>query len=306
MSDVKKTAECFMLNHLGNLLSVNSVLYNKNEKIWQVHIKADYPRLIIDDKTNERILKFSTIHDLGTIDISDKLVILALPEKKEIAEQLNGRLFKWVNRVEHFLVKITANNLSNLHGAHEVLNPVKNLIKKLYSNETITEDDLEELQREQRYRQYLALLEELNLVKKEAKEFTYTPFFAEIQKTSKNQADFEQKIISIILQTRYSTIREVFNIHRLDPYVHLESCYYAPAMEAEELLHLSETTLKNQYRKFYGDKPDLTLRAYLRELMTIDVLKKEDNYFIGDEKILETLIEKREDASFALNPTISA
>jgi hypothetical protein len=70
MSAVRK----YVIQHYGNLISVDEPEFDSRDKTWVAELRSDYPRIIHDDRSpNERILKFLSLRRLGTIKIGENL-----------------------------------------------------------------------------------------------------------------------------------------------------------------------------------------------------------------------------------------
>ncbi len=298
-----KTAKLFALQKIGDTVAPDSSAYfDSTQEKWVISLKTDYPRILRDDRTKDILVKFLTIKKIGTIELSNNLSMLKITPKYEIANAIETGLNRWRDKVEAIVVKASADKLALISGAEEVLNPIRVFINRLYEGNMIEIGDIDEMQRPPRMMQYLRLLEELDLIKEEQGKFTYTNLSTEMQTQTKSQKEFQQKILSYILQKRYNVIREVFRISRLEPYINIENSYYWPSLESGELLHLRRDTLYSIYTKSYGVKPSIKFDMNLRDLTNADILNKKEGFYFGDRTIFAKIIKESDRISDTIQP----
>ena len=70
---VQKAANHYMIRSYGNLLLADTPSFDEKTGTWTVPLKTDYPRIIQDDRSEERTLKLITIKGRGTLRFSQDL-----------------------------------------------------------------------------------------------------------------------------------------------------------------------------------------------------------------------------------------
>jgi hypothetical protein len=118
--------------------------------------------------------------------------------------------------------------------------------------------------------------------------------FSALWEKSKIFKEFQTNILSYVIRERYSVIREILDIRRFETFVHVDTCYYAPSLEAEELLFRKEESIRSDYENLYDEIGPLRFRQILGELVTVGALKKKDDYYCGEEKIFDQMLVMRE------------
>ena len=146
----------------------------------------------------------------------------------------------WQERAERIIVKASSDNLANINEARWVLGKIGTIISRLKLNNAILDSELDALPTKEarKLRRYLQLLEGLDIVNHKDDGYSYGNMFTELSFKAKN--DFEKlstAILSYIIKERYSALRETFGISQLETFVHVDSCYYRPALEAEHLIY---------------------------------------------------------------------
>lgn len=70
----------------------------------------------------------------------------------------------------------------------------------------------------------------------------YTELSYEAQKA---HVDLNTAILSCIIKNRYPALKETFGITHLEPVVHIDSLYYRPALEADDLIYWNMSRLNS-------------------------------------------------------------
>lgn len=285
----------YMSSNYGNLVSVGTPIFDEQHRIWKAQLKSDYPRIIQDDiDPQKRILRFITLKGLGEIKLSEDLKIIDATPRSKCVENLDSFLRIWVERAEKIIVSTSSNQLAKVNGAEWMLNPIVMILANLSQQDFISDWEIEEEQHQDHIKQYLKLLEELELVKQLDNGWTYGNLFTVLRDTSHNFEEFKISVLSHIIKERYSVIREFLNISAFETVVHVDTCYYIPSLEAEELLFKKESSITSDYKTLYGKKGPLRLRQILGELVTVGALKKKNGYYYGDEGIFNQMLDMKD------------
>lgn len=292
MTDAKSIALHYVLNHYGNLVSVEDPIFDDKSKTWITHIRTDYPRIIQDDqRPNEKILKFLSINKLGMLRFPEDFSrpVEATP-REECVKNLKTNLKMWRERAEKIIVAASANQIARITETQLFLNPILKVISNLQKKEIIYDGEVESVAREERTKQYLELLEHLQLVRRIDNGYTYGDLLTALQEKIKDAAELEVVVLSHVLKESYSVLREIFRITQLEKFVHVDSCYYTPALEAEEILHLKRETIIDLCSGMYGNRDSLGITQILDKLIRADALKYEHPYYCANEKIFNDMV----------------
>jgi len=292
LQEVAKKSREYLLNHYGNLLSIDEPTFNEKEKLWRVKLKADYPRLIKNDNPEERFVRTLQIKDLGTLCVNEKMIVVKefSTSRSECVEILRERLKTWEERAENIIVKASALQLANTGIAQVFLNPIRTILSNFLEEETtvISFEELEGLR--ESYLKWVRLLEDLQLVRREQDGYTYGNIFTEMRRKAKDDQEFLTHVLAYVVRERYPLLKEVFHLRQFETLVHLNSCYYRPALEAERILFLRAESLFSRYVAQYRIRSRLELRAALLELCNSDALKKRNEYYFGNEELFPEML----------------
>ena len=277
----------YVIQHYGNLISINDPEFDMTDKTWTAELLSDYPRIVHDDRSpNDRILKFLSLRRLGTIKIGEDLQPIEATSREACVSNLSNLLDLWQERAERIIVKASADNLARIHEAKWIMGKIGTIISRLYRKETIPDAQIESLhvKEEAKIRRYLKLLETLEIVNHEEDHYTYGNMFASLSAGTSNFEELSTAILSFIIKERYSALRETFGISQLETFVHVDSSYYRPALEADRLIYWTLDSFEHHYAESYGHVSGRLFKIpyILEELVNVDALKHEDKYYFGN------------------------
>jgi len=292
MSVVEETRR-YAVQHYGNLISVGEPEFDARTKTWFAELKSDYPRIIRDDRSpNERILKFLSLRRLGIIKLGENLQPVEATSRATCIRNLSSFLDMWEERAERIIVRVSSDHFARINEAQWVLAKVGMIVSNLLQKEIISEEEIasHHPREEDKIRRYLRLLEGLDLVRQIDEGYTYGNLFAELQRQASDIQEFKIAVLSHVIRERYSTLNEAFGISQLETFVHVDSCYYRPTLEAERLLYLTNDSIIDHYTKLYGRKSPLRLTYILGQLVSVKALEHEDKYYFGNEKLFSQML----------------
>ena len=157
----------YVIQHYGNLISVDDPEFDSTDKTWVAELKSDYPRIIHDDRSpDERFLKFLSLRRLGTIKIGENLEPLEATSRETCVNNLSCFLNMWQERAERIIVKASSDNLASINEARWVLGKIGTIISRLKLNDVILDSELDTLPVKEavKLKRYLQLLEGLDIV----------------------------------------------------------------------------------------------------------------------------------------------
>jgi hypothetical protein len=303
--EVVTTIHRYIYNHYGNLIKASDPKYDKNTENWVSILHSDYPRLITDDRfSDKKTIRFISLGQIGSIRVGKQLQIVEASPRKECIRYISGFLDLWEKRAERIVVQASSHLLVKIDEFQWVLSKFGTIISNLQQNQVIHQDDVLALFHKQvsKSRLYMNLLEELGLIRQNGEEYTYGNLFVELQRNYPDENKLRLAILSHIIRERYSALRENFGISQMDIFVHLNSSYYAPALEAETLPYLKGETILGRYQRIYGQKDKLRMNFVLRKLVEVDALRQEENYYLGNEDIFPKMLDMKSKLS-ALAPS---
>ena len=294
MSSAKSVASRYVINNYGNTLSVDEPTFDQDSKTWTACIKTDFPRVIKNDKEpKEIIVKFLSIKDLGVLRFTDDFKILEKTSIKECKENFIKSLKLWQDRAEKIVVAASANNLARIADTRVFLNPILNIVSNLQKKEIITDEEVDLFERPIRMKQYLMMLDELQIVRRVDKAYTYGNLFVELQAKERDPDKLELAILAYVLENSYSLIREQFKIAQLEKFVHVDSCYYIPSLEAEKPLYLRKDTIINRCAEEYGERDVLSIQQILDKLVRVDALEYSAPYYHANDTLFTQMLDMK-------------
>lgn len=308
LEQVSKEARKYAIRHYGNLLSVEDPVFDEKEKLWKVILKADYPRLIKNDSPDERLVRTLFLRDLGYVwvDQESKILKSRSTQRDDCLDSLKSKLKIWEKRAESIIVKTSAYQLANTGIAQVFLNPVSTILANFLEGETniIPFEDIEKLRKTERYYQWICLLEDLELVRKTADGYSYGNMFTELRRKSESETEFLTYVLAHVIRERYSTLKDVFQLRQFESLVHLDSCYYRPALEAGKPLLQTAESLFNRYLNIYKHRAKLELPMILFDLYHSKALSRQGRYYIANQELFPEMLRMSEESITISSPKI--
>ena len=163
-------------------------------------------------------------------------------------------------------------------------------------------EEIDQQRRPWKIRQYLELLAELNIVRKVDNDYTYGNLYVTLlEQYGKDPRELQSILLSHVIKSKYSTLRQVFGITQLEPFVHLANSYYWPSLDAEKLMHTTRSHLYQRFQDYYNKVSSWDFNSKLSELTENGALQYENGYIIGDKDQFDTMLEMKQTV-VALNP----
>ncbi len=297
MSSLGAVVQRYTIEHYGDLIIPDKPSYDEGTKTWQVQLRSIYPRIIQDEQSSETVVRFLDLRDLGSIKINDALQIVDATSDENCEHQLITRIDLWKKQSEQIIVKASSDVFAKIAESIHVLNPLGLILDELTKHKkekfTISEDEVDEQRRPQKIRQYLELLEELEIVKKVDEGYTYGNTYVGIVEQTKNESKLKTILISHVIKRKYSTLRQVFGITQLEPYVHLANAYYWPSLDAEKLVHTTRSRLLQRYQDYYAKVSTWDFHSRLSDLKEQGAIVEENGYLIGDKDRFDNMLQMK-------------
>lgn len=304
MSKIEQIVQKYAIDHYGDLIVPDKPRYNERLKIWEVNLCSTYPRIIHDERSKETIVRFLNLRDLGIIKINDQLQVIDATSDERCEHQLASRIDAWRIQSEQIVVKASSDAFAKIAEGEHVLNPMILIFERLAELQrtiTISEEEINEQQRSPKIREYMQLLEELEIVKKINDGYTYGDTYVGILEQTKTKGlELQTALISHVIKRKYPVLRQVFGIVQLEPYVHLANSLYWPSLDAEKLVHTTRNLLIRRYKDFYGRVFTWGFNSKLSQLIKQGAIVEENGYLTGDKTRFESMLEMKH--SVQLNP----
>lgn len=303
----KSVVKQYVRHHYGSLVSVEEPKFDPNEKRWVAELISDYPRIIHDDRhPQERMLRFLTLRGLGTVKVGENLsqTSIEATTRGDLVENLNGYLTLWEERANRAIIKASSLNLAGTPSAQTFLGKIGVIVSRLQHMDCILDSDLDVFSEADsaKMRRYLRLLEDLDIVEHRHNGYYYGNMYTELgYQAQKHNVDLNTAILSHIIKNRYSALKETFGITHLEPVVHIDSLYYRPALEADELIYWKYGSFEQRCNMYYGHKSKISFRLpyILDELLKVKLLKCEDGLYFGNNGVWKEMRETIDSSEFS-------
>ncbi|MDG6940311.1 MAG: hypothetical protein JRN39_07920 [Nitrososphaerota archaeon] len=307
MNSIEQVVQEYLVRNYGDLITAEKPQYDKVTGTYHVELKSIYPRIVRDEKDPQTtIVRFLNLRELGKVELSRGLKVVEATSAADCGTALSERLDLWRQQAEQILVIASADVFARIAEGIHVLNPLKLVIDELTERKAdeakIPDFLVEKHDKPARLRKYLDLLASLQILKRVEDGYAYDNMFAVLaEQTGNDRKKLRIALISHVIRRKYSTLRQVFGITQLEPYIHVDNCYYWSALDAEKLVSTTKSKLFNKYIINYGKISPWSFESILKDLEEQSALNEENGYIRGSESYLEKMIELKRGTQ-QLNP----
>lgn len=302
---VREYAMC----HYGNLFSTEEPVFDEKERLWKAQLKANYPRLIKNDQPEERFIRVLPLKGLGTICLNENFQFVkdCSSKREDSISRIRSYLELWREQVENIVVSASSQQLAKTYPARNFLHPANMILSNFRQKRdaVITFKELEKLRsRHIKIERWVSLLEDLKLIKRIETGYIYGEDFTKLESKVTNHSEFEVLSMAYILEKSYPLLKEIFHIQQFEPLVHLDACYYRPALEAEDILCQSEGSLFKRFVDDYNYRPLPELRHILLDLQKSDALRCKNSYYYANDEIFKEMMNLKSQAPLIGLPNV--
>ena len=302
----QRTIKSYVLHKYGLNISAETPEFDQNAKRWVAGIRSNYPVYVQDDRNPSDVaLHFIPIRNIGKITFDEKLFPVkeeSTPREKCL-ENVQSLLKSYYDRTERIIVQASANNLVMIPEFRHFFTPIDQIITALLEKDQVSFVDLlrhRTPRNQTKIRQYLKLLESMEIIESKNDHIETGRMFWLLHEGRKNKEEepkppfdeetFRKAIISEFLKTRYTALTQVFEISRVQPSIHVDSCVYRPALEAEEVVCLSTKSIFGSYTSTYGRINEINLANYLRRLRMAGAVERDGQYWCGTKPLVDEMV----------------
>lgn len=279
---------------LGNGVFVSSLGISSSKKFDMV-LGIYVPKIIDNPKTNKRMIRFLKFDSVGILEVEKEngTFNVSLPKPDEVSKRLTNKMSKLVFGVESTLLETIYSKLVEIPVIQTSLNPIREILVYIYKNNEFRFTSLEKERGSRKASRYTSFLESLSLIKKINGVIQAGEKFNDIRVAlrEQNEKAFYNRLLADVLKNGYGYIREYLKLTAIIPYLRWSNSYYLPSAEIDELLLLDYKELSNNHHNIYGVYPEeRKAQNQISRLADVGIFKEEENYFVGDKKVLNTTI----------------
>ena len=299
MNNLEFVIKKYVVSNYGDLIISDQAVFNNKTKIWKAQLGSAYPRIVTDDISGKVHVGFLDLKDLGTIRLNDNLQIIDATPSEKCDEQLDSRLKLYKQQTERIVIKALPAVFARIAEDIQALNPLKlildQLVNTVRNNEIkILDSDINKQGKPDRIKQYLELLLELEIVQRVQDGYIHGNTYTKLLKETSTPKNLKTLLLSHIIEQKYSTLHQVFDITQLEPYLHLANVYYLAALDAEKLIHKSQSNLYQEHQNVYTKISRWAFDSKLKKLVDKGALQYDDNHLVGNKEYFNNMLQMKE------------
>lgn len=291
MSEILKKAKKHAIDHYGNLVYPMEPRYDPYNQQYSVNLSAHIPRLIINDATHKRTINTLTLEKICKLTYTKEGNIQSQPTKQDCLQALNDSMNIWNQRINRIVTRASSDQLASVPAVHHFLNPAVVISNWLYHHNILTEDNLQDITRTEKYWDYIDLMKSLQVIAAVENRFGLGKIGQGIREHSKTKDDFIRNILSLILRERYSYIEEVMKIRAMSALLRTNTTYYRFCIEANQNIEKRPQSIHTEYEKTYGKRSYVEFFNSIMELTRGNVIHYKEPYVTANTEILRKITE---------------
>lgn len=267
---------------------------NKEEKKFVGNLSCVFPRIIMDDKKQERYIKFLRFDNLGKMVLEGEKFTYET-EQEQITNRVIEDLKQLTIRTEQIVLGSIYDKLSNIAMIRTSLNPIYSILKKVYEgNFKKTELLKVPNQKREKHKRYLKFLCELNVLRERDSDYSEGNHFIELRKALDKEDDklILDKVFGMTIRDGKNYLFNNLNFNILKPFIRISNVYYLSSALVGEVINMNRKTFYLRYLDYYDlNTPEYKFESYLDQLNKAKILKEEE-YVFGYKDIFSSVINK--------------
>ena len=292
-----ETIQRFASSEYGQNIFVDPPQFDSESKTYYSNIRSKLPVFIHDErypgKYKVRVLKLDSI---GKIYLNQKLELIPnlTTRRNKCYENLENLIKIWRYRIENIVITSSSTEFAKIKEFRNHFGKIRQIIDHLTEFGEIKNDEIKLYNPKEdqlKLTQYLSLLEGIDLVRKGETNYLMGNKMVGLTKRIKDPEELETTILSYIIKNRYLTLKNAFNLNRLESTIAIDNVIYYPEIELEESVYRKRGLIERSYKYHYNKKINpLRLTRILTNLERCGAIKREDDIFFGQDHLREEMV----------------
>lgn len=292
-----ETIQRFAHGEYGQNIFVDPPLFDSESKTYYSNIRSKLPVFIHDErfpgKYNVRVLKLDS---LGKIYLNEKLELIPglTTRRNKCYENLENLIKIWRYRIENIVVTSSSMEFAKIKEFRNHFGKIRQIIDHLIEFGEIRDIDIRlhnSKEDQLKLIQYLGLMEGIDLVRKAETRYLMGNELIGLRKEIKDRDELETILLSYIIKNRYLTLKNAFNLNRLERTIAIDNVIYYPEIEMQGSVYQKRGLIERSYKYHYNKKLNpLRLTRILANLERCGAIRREDNVYFGQDHLREEMV----------------
>lgn len=221
-------------------------------------------------------------------------IYLSIPPREAIIDKIRSRISGFRTSSERFLLEAVGTRFLGVYQIQNQMNPIFEIIANVILENKITASDFVHGGRtEQKVKQYLTFLAQLDILKRENGNFVPGRVIESRMDLDMNSGEFYKAVLAESIQKGHDFMADFLHFTHITPFVRLVNASFLPSFYADRPLSMTEEDLSEYQLDLYGTKPrPLTrVRARATQMTQIGVFscsrKGSQPLFSGSNEVFE-------------------
>lgn len=277
--EAREKAEETLAFEIGNLPRLGEMETTDSEYIFPLEIRL--PRVIFDADREEPVeVKFMSSESLGEIRVDAMTGEVERPHIPRIESNIRQQRKQVENAVQKALVRSSAEQFSKLPFPEHRYTPILDILSHLIIEGPIHEEELDEMKSidEQKYRDYIEMLEDTSLVRWEDGQVEADNVLIELQTEESEPPKLLNSAMAHFFEEGADNIETIRSI--LGPHLIISGHYYRRSLELDNMPRMREQEFDDVMRWNYTGNDRVQKRfklsRYLIQLENVEILESEN------------------------------
>lgn len=293
--EIAKKIKRYLLLKIGTNLYINEVNQIKGTNKWEVAVGVSVPRVIYDDDLQKQYIKFIKFDNIYVIEfeINKEGEISTVCNPDAIYDKLSQRHTRIINNVENIILDEIYPKLIRVSLIKNNLRMVYVILNNIYSQQKMTQEEIERYPKKERLKKYLLFLEQYGIIRKNSEgDYVEGNIPIELQKALKDKNEIEvlEYTFGYVLKDGRKYLKEELNLKMLDTFIEIATTYYYLAARIGKLISIDNNTFLYEFEEIYDRSINSSkFLGYLTELQAANVINKRNNMYSGDDVVLHRI-----------------
>jgi hypothetical protein len=264
-----------------------SYVSDYDDETHEVSLGIQIQEIIQDRGSDGSTIKMVELDDIVSCKwsmLNGRVKVTGLT-RSYFAGQVKRQYANILQRSQNALLPSLYTRLVKIPQVSHAMSPLERIIAKIHYDGRISAEQLRaNIFKPATVQKYFTLLADLDIVSREDGHYVAGPRM----KILEGEEDSEELYVTIlgeVLQKRLKYMKEILHWTMIGSYLQWSNAYYFPAYEAERLIKTEKQDLIDVYRRLYQQGYDTDQLFQLRKVVSANIIRSKDNYYVGEEDI---------------------
>jgi hypothetical protein len=278
-----------------------SDFYVTDDGSVSIQLGNSFPKDVTDCRPSEEIvIKFIDIDNITELsgNKNEGGFRVSLNSRKQVSESLEKEKERLRENLSDATARATYDKIAKTPAVENQLTPIKQILRwtRLYHPASFNEVKQAQNKDGDKTYKYVKTLESLGFVRFDGEKIYAKEPLDKYDLEQISTKEFNEKILAEVVERGYKHLSEQLGLNILRHLPKFANSYYFDAVEKNDPnLHLDLEAIRSNIRSLYGYQSglhDWVLKDKMDELVSLDILSNDDEYYYADQTTFQDIAEK--------------